>query len=94
MSIIGNVVDLKEGQREALENTLGYKEALDYLFERLIQETKDSVRRTGKVWNEMVEIAKEQYPEFDKDTHTLSYSWSAKKLIIQNQGKGVEGFLR
>lgn len=94
MKIEGKQVELNEGEMDMIEETLAYKHILDKLFKRLIQETSETYLKERKMWKKFESIAMEQFPEFDKNKHLLSWNWQTSRMIVQLQedrDKGLVG---
>ena len=83
--LINKEVLIDENIKINAEDILSYKQVLDRLFSRLIEENKEAGRRERKMWEALIPLAIKQYPGYDTKIHTLSYDWLEHKLFINER---------
>ena len=91
--MIGEIVEINEGQKELIESVLAYLETFDRMFKRLMEESRDCQIRERALWHDLGKLAKEQYPDYDPLVHVLTWNWVTRHIVIGTYEQKRKGLL-
>lgn len=91
--MVGETVKINKGQKDLLESVLSYTQALDKMFKKLMQESRDAHLRERNLWAKLGKIAKKQYPNYNPKEHLLIWNWETHSLTIGTHKQREAGLL-
>lgn len=91
--MIGKTIEINEGQKEWIERILSYAPALDKMFKKLMDESRCYYIKESNMWQELGQIAKAQFPEYDSEIHIVTWNWRTRRLTIETKERQERGML-